>query len=128
MGALGHMAYSTFSLIVMALAGSDLEQGSVIAGLKAIDADAGVGMMVLPLILSYVLSILLLPIALYRAGMIPLWVVGLAAAAVLVEIVVPGASALSNAKYVFAFAAMTVIAVRILRLDDAQWRDPRLIG
>jgi hypothetical protein len=127
MGALGHMAYSTFSLIAVALAGSDLDREAVITGLEAVDASAGAGLMVVPLILAYALSVLVLPIALYRSGLVPLWVVGLAGAAVLVEVVVPGTSVITNAKYVLAFAAMTAIAVRILRLDDEQWRDPRAI-
>jgi hypothetical protein len=127
MGALGHMAYSTFTMMAMALANSDLDREVVITGLEAVDASAGVGLMVVPLILAYALSVLVLPIALYRSGLVPLWVVGLAGAAVLVEVVVPGTSVITNAKYVLAFAAMTAIAARILRLDDEQWRDPRAI-
>ncbi|HEY0949249.1 hypothetical protein [Nocardioides sp.] len=128
LGALGHVAYSVFSLIALALVDSDLPRATVITALEAIDASAGVGLMVLPLILAYALSVLVLPIALHRAGLVRLWVVGLAAAAVLVEVVVPGTSVLTNAKYLFAFVAMAAIAVRILQLDDEQWRDPALAG
>jgi len=126
MGALGHLAYSVFSMITLALVDSELERGDVLTGLDAVDASAGVGLLVVPLILAYALSVLVLPIALYRGRLVPLWVVGVAAAAVLVE-VVGGTGPVGYLKYLLALAATTAIAVRILRLDDEQWRDPRLL-
>ena len=82
----------------------------------------------MPLILAYALSVLLLPIAMYRGGLVPLWVVGLAAAAVAIEAFPSGVLDLDTVKYALALAAMTAIAARIVRLSDAEWRDPSTIG
>ena len=126
MGALGHAAYATFTLLLPPIVTSANGREEAIATLEAIDSSGG-GAVVVPLILAYALSVLVLPIAMYRGALVPLWVVGLAAAAVAIEAFPSGALDLSLVKYGFALAAMTAIAARILRLSDAEWRDPSTI-
>jgi len=127
MGALGHAAYATFTLLLPPIVTSASGREAAIATLEEINSSGG-GAVVVPLILAYALSVLLLPIALYRGGLAPLWVVGLAAAAVAIEAFPSGAVDLSLVKYTLALAAMAAIAARILRLSDAEWRDPSTIG
>ena len=74
------------------------------------------------------LSVLLLPIAMYRGRLVPLWVVGLAGGAVAIEALPSGTVDLSMVKYTLALAAMTAIAVRVVRLHDDEWRDPSTIA
>jgi hypothetical protein len=123
MGALGHTAYSTFALLLPPITTSAPTRADAIATLHSVDSGAG-GAVVVPLIMAYALSVLLLPLALYRGRLVPLWVVGLAAGAVAIEAFPAGAIDLSPAKYALALAAATAIAVRILRLSDDQWRNP----
>ena len=119
-----------------------LDQGGVMAGgpaghaadsradairtFEEINASAG-GAVVVPLIAAYALSVLLLPLALYRGRLVPLWVVAPAAAAVAIEAFPSGAVDLSLAKYTLALAAAVAVAARILRLSDDEWRDPGTI-
>ncbi|WP_132187041.1 MULTISPECIES: hypothetical protein [Kribbella] len=63
----------------------------------------------------------LLPVALYRGRLIPLSVVGPAAAAVAIEAFPASAVDLSLAKYALALATAAAIAARIMRLSDDQW-------
>jgi hypothetical protein len=123
MGALGHTAYSTYTLLLPEIVSSADSRADAIATLEAINSGAG-GAVVVPLILAYALSALLLPIALYRGGFVALWVVGLAASAVAIEAFPTGAVDLSMVKYTLTVAAMAAIAVRILRLSDDQWVNP----
>ena len=123
MGALGHMAYSTFALLLPEVVSSAPSRADAIATLEAIDSGAG-GAVVVPLIMSYALSVLLLPVALYRGRLLPLWVVGLAAVAVALEALPSGAVDLGLAKYTLALAANAATAARILRLSDHQWNNP----
>ena len=127
MGALGHTAYATFALLLPPIATSASGRDAAIATLEEINSSSG-GAVVVPLILAYALSVLLLPIAMYRGGLVPLWVVGLAAAAVAIEAFPSGVLDLDMVKYALALAAMTAIAARIVRLSDAEWRDPSTIG
>lgn len=126
MGALGHTAYATFALLLPPIATSANGRDAAIATLEEINSSSG-GAVVVPLILAYALSVLLLPIAMYRGGLVPLWVVGLAAAAMAIEAFPSGALDLSMVKYALALAAMTAIAARIVRLSDDEWRDPSKI-
>ncbi|TDO45107.1 hypothetical protein EV643_114252 [Kribbella sp. VKM Ac-2527] len=123
MGALGHTAYSTFALLLPAIVTSSASRAHAIDTLEAIGSSAG-GAVVLPLITAYAISVVLLPVALYRGRLIPLWVVGPAAAAVAIEAFPAGAVDLSLAKYALALATATAIAARILQLSDDQWRNP----
>ena len=117
------MAYSTFTLLLPEIVTSAPSRADAIATLEAINSGAG-GAVVVPLILAYALSVLLLPIALYRGRLVPLWIVGLAAGAVVMEAFPSGTIDLSMAKYALSFAASAAIAVHIVRLTDDQWRNP----
>jgi hypothetical protein len=123
MGALGHTAYSTFALLLPGIVTSAPSRADAIGTLDAIDSSAG-GAVVLPLIAAYALSVVLLPVALYRGRLIPLWVVGPAAAAVAIEAFPAGAVDLSLVKYMLALATAAAVAARILRLSDDEWRNP----
>lgn len=129
MGALGHVAYATFSLVTIKIVDAAPERDAAIATIEAINSDAATGLLVMPLIVAYGFSVLLLPLAFYRRRLVPLWVVGVAGMAFLLEVVAPGGvSAVAGAKYALAAAAMSAIAWRIARLSDAEWRHPETIG
>lgn len=128
MGALGHMAYATYSMVAIRIVAAAPSRDAAVATLESVDASVAIGLLVLPMMLAYALSVLLLPIALYRAGIMPSWVVAVAVAAVAVEVAVPGSSPLSAVKYVLASVAATAIAVRIARLRDDEWRRPGAIA
>jgi hypothetical protein len=128
MGALGHVAYATFSLITISIVGTSASREVAIEILDGVNADAAVGLLVMPLIVAYGLSVLLLPIAFYRRRLVPLWVVGLAGSAFVLEVVAPGGIlVVLGAKYALAAAAAVAIAWRIWQLSDAQWRNPETI-
>lgn len=128
MGALGHMAYATYSLVTIRIVEAAPSRDAAVATLESVDASVAIGLLVFPMILAYALSVLLLPIALHRARITPSWVVAIAVAAVAVEVTVPGSSPLSALKYVLGAVAATAIAVRIARLRDDEWRRPGAIA
>ena len=128
MGALGHVAYATFSLITIRIVEAALSRESALATLDSINSDAAIGLLVMPLIIAYGLCVLLLPVAFYRRRLVPLWVVGLAGVAFLIEVVAPGDMlALTGLKYALAAAAATAISWQILQLSNSQWRHPETI-
>src|SRR5690606_3482802 len=90
MGALGHVAYATFSLVTIRIVEAAADPQAAIETLDSINSDAAVALLVMPLIMAYGLSVILLPIAFYRRRLVPLWVVGVAALAFLLEVVAPG--------------------------------------
>ncbi len=128
MGALGHVAYATFELITIKIvAASDRE--AALQALDAINSDAAIGLLVTPLIVAYGLSVILLPIAFYRRRLVPLWVVGLAGLAFVLEVVAPGdLLAAAGVKYALGAAAATALAWRITQLSDTEWRNPETIA
>ena len=129
MGALGHVAYATFSLITIKIVDAAPSREAAIETLDSINSDAAVGLLVMPLIVAYGLSVLLLPIAFYRRRLVPLWVVGLAGTAFTLEVAAPGDVLLAaGLKYALAAAAATVLARRIAQLSDSEWRNPETIG
>lgn len=127
LGALGHAAYATFALLLPAIVTSAPSRADAIRTLEGIDSSVG-GAVVMLLITAYALSVLLLPVALYRARVVPVWVVGLAAAAIALEALPSGTVDLSLAKYALGLAVATAIAARVLRLSDDQWRNPLSIS
>ena len=126
MGALGHTAYATFALLLPPIVRAAGSRDDAIGTLEEINSSAG-GAVVIPLIAAYALSVLLLPVALYRGRLVALWVVGLAAAAVAMEALPTGAIDFSLVKYALALAASAAVAARILQLSDDQWRNPLTI-
>ncbi len=127
-GALGHVAYATFSLITIRIVEAALSREPALATLDSINSDAAIGLLVMPLIIAYGLCVLLLPVAFYRRRLVPLWVVGLAGVAFLIEVVAPGDMlALTGLKYALAAAAATAISWQILQLSNSQWRHPETI-
>jgi hypothetical protein len=128
MGALGHVAYATFSLITIAIVDAAPGREAAIAILDRINGDAAVGLLVMPLILAYGLSVLLLPIAFCRRRLVPLWVVGLGGTAFALEVTAPGdVLAAAGLKYALAAATATALAWRITRLSGSEWRNPETI-
>jgi hypothetical protein len=128
MGALGHVAYATFSLITIKIVDASPSREVALETLDGINSDAAIGLLVMPLIVAYALSVVLLPTAFYRRRLVPLWVVGLAGTAFALEVVAPGdVLAASAAKYALAVAAATALAWRIVRLSDSEWRNPETI-
>lgn len=129
MGALGHVAYATFSLVTIKIADAAPARDTAIEILASVNSDAAIGLLVMPLIVAYGLSVLLLPVAFYRRGLVPLWVVGLAAAAFALELAAPGDVLLvAGVKYALAAAAATVLAWRVAQLSSSEWRNPASIG
>lgn len=129
MGAMGHVAYATFSLITIRIVDSATGRDAAIETLDSINADTAIGLLLMPLIVAYGLSVVLLPIAYYRRRLVPLWVVGLAGAAFALEVVVPdGVFAAVGIKYAIAAATAGIIALRIMRLSNSEWRNPETIG
>jgi hypothetical protein len=78
MGALGHVAYATFSLLTIRIVDAAPDRGAAIETLEAINNDAAIGLLVMPLIVAYGFSVLLLPLAFHRRHLVPLWVMGVA--------------------------------------------------
>lgn len=128
MGALGHVAYATFSLITIKIVDASPDREAALETLDSINGDAAIGLLVMPLIVAYALSVILLPIAFYRRRLVPLWVVGLAGTAFALEVVAPGGVlAVDGVKYTLAAVATATIAWRIVQLSDSEWRNPEII-
>ncbi len=128
MGALGHVAYATFSLITIRIVDAAPGREAAIKTLDSINSDAAIGLLVMPLIVAYGLSVILLPIAFYRRRLVPLWVVALAGMAFVLEVVAPGGVlAVAGVKYALAVAAAVTIAWRITELSNSEWRNPETI-
>ena len=128
MGALGHVAYATFSLITIRIVDAAPGREAAIETLDSINGDVAIGLLVMPLIVAYGLSVILLPIAFYRRRLVPLWVVGLAGMAFVLEVVAPGGVlAVDGVKYALAAAAAVALAWRITQLSNSEWRNPETI-
>lgn len=128
MGALGHVAYATFSLITIKIVDASPGREAALETLDSINSDAAIGLLVMPLIVAYALSVILLPIAFYRRRLVPLWVVALAGTAFALEVAAPGdVPAVAGLKYALAAAATTALAWRIAQLSDSEWRNPETI-
>lgn len=128
MGALGHVAAATFALVTVPIAVA-VPAGTATAVLEAVNQDPGVGFVVMPLILAFAPATLLLPLAYYRHRLVPLWVVGLAAGAVVLEVLAPGDMVVTTAaKYALGTATMVAIAWRMRRMSDHEWRHPDLLA
>jgi hypothetical protein len=128
MGALGHVAYATFSLITIAIVDAAPGREAAVDSLESINGDTTIGLLVMPLIVAYGLSVILLPIAFYRRRLVAPWVVALAGMAFALELIAPGdLLAVAGAKYALGAAAMTAVAWRISQLSDGEWRNPETI-
>ena len=127
MGALGHMAYSTFALILTELPGPELSRAEAIALLDRINSSAAIGAVAVPLIAGYALAVLALPIALYRGRLLPLWAVAPAAGAVAIEAVSLGGGWAAATKYGLALLSAALISTHLLRLTPAAWQDPPIV-
>jgi len=129
MGALGHVAAGVFSLVTIRIVDAASDRETAIQTLDAINNDAAIGLLVMPLIVAYGLSVILLPIAFYRRRLVPLWVVGLAGIAFVLEVVAPGGVlAVAGVKYALAAVVTTALAWRIMQLSNTEWRNPGTIG
>lgn len=128
MGALGHVAYAVFSLVTIRIVDAASDRETAIQTLDVINDDAAIGLLVTPLIVAYGLSVILLPIAFYRRRLVPLWVVGLAGIAFLLEVVAPGGVlAVAGVKYALGAVVATALAWRIMQLSNTEWRNPGTI-
>ncbi|AXH96596.1 hypothetical protein [Ornithinimicrobium avium] len=128
MGALGHVAYATFSLITIQVVDAAPDRAAAIETLDSINGDAAIGLLVMPLVVAYGLSVILLPIAFYRRRLVPLWVVGLAGVAFVLEVVAPGGVlAVLGLKYALGAAAGLALGWRITQLSNSEWRNPETI-
>jgi hypothetical protein len=128
LGALGHVAAATFALVTVPVAAAT-PADTATAVLDAVNQDPAVGLVVMPLILAFALATLLLPLAYYRRRLVPLWVVGLAGAAIVLELVAPGDMVITTAaKYAFGIAAIGAIAWRMRGMSDDEWRHPETLG
>jgi len=124
LGALGHMGFVTYGVVVYEAAGSGV-RGEMVALLDRLDEGASV--ILLPLILSFAVSVLLMGIALYRARVAPRWVMLAVIAAFVVEIAAPGGSvAVAAVKQGLATVAFGYVGVQVLRMSESAWRRPEL--
>lgn len=129
MGALGHVAVATFSLITIKIVDAAPDRKAAIQTLNSVNSDAAIGLLVTPLIVAYALCVILLPIAFYRRRLVPLWVVGLAGMAFVLEVVAPGGLlAVAAVKYALAVVAAVALAWRITQLSNSEWRNPETIN
>lgn len=120
LGALGHMAYVTYALFVLEMADGDRAQ--MVALLERM--DSGGAAVVFPLILSFAVALLLLAVALYRAGYMPRWGLVAVIAAVLIDVAAPGGAVVGLAKQLLAGAAFAPVGLQMLRMSNAEWEHP----
>lgn len=124
LGALGHMGFVTYAVVVYEAAEAGA-RGEMVALLDRLDEGASV--ILLPLIVSFGISVLLMGIALYRARVAPRWVMLALIAAFVLEIAAPGGSvAIAAVKQGLAAVSFGYVGVRILRMSDSAWLGGRV--
>ena len=122
LGALGHTAFVTYALFVAELA--DAGPRAQMAALLD-DLDSGLAGIVMPFIMSFALSLLLMGIALYRARAVPRWVLLVVTAAVVIELAAPtGTLAAAVLKQGLVTVGFGYLGVRLLRADDRRRAAP----
>ena len=127
LGALGHMSYATFALILTALPGPHPNRAEMVELIDRVDQSAAVNLVALPLILFFVLGMLILQIALVRGRIVPSWVLAPVGAAIVIEILSLGTVASALAKQSLALTAAAVVAARVWQLTQEQWINPPFV-
>lgn len=89
LGAFGHAMAALFYLVVAAIADSELSTDEAMALVEHLNGSPTIAVAFIPII-AYAVGFLLAFIALWRAGVIPAWVLGTALAAGLIEFAAPG--------------------------------------
>lgn len=118
LGALGHAAFVGFSSVVLNTPQGDHAQ--MVALLDRVNHSPALAPVAV-CIFAFALSLPLLMIGAWRAGLVPVYVPAMAAAAVLIEFASVDGMAGGIAKELLAVVAMGWIGVRILRLSDSAW-------
>lgn len=120
LGGFGHFGIAMFYLVSLSLAGGD--RGEMIDFIDRLNASPALGAIAFPLILSFGLSVAVLPWGAWRAGAVHWWVPALATAAFVAETALPFRTTLSaTAILVAASVAYTALGLRVLRMTDAEW-------
>lgn len=127
LGAMGHMAYATFVLILTALPATAADRSELQMLVERIDGSTAVNAVVLPLILSFALGMLVLQVGLVRGRVVPGWVLAPVTAAILIEVAHLGTTAAALAKQSLALAAVAVVAASVWRLSDRDWAEPPFV-
>lgn len=118
MGALGHVAYETFSLTTITIVDAAPGRQAAVKTLDNINSDAAIGLLVIPHIVGLRVICDPAPDRLLPRRMVPLWVVGPAGMAFVIELVAPGdILAGTGVKYALGAAATTALAWRSRCMD-----------
>lgn len=117
LGAFGHAMAATFFLIVSALPEAGLEQDAIATALAHLE-DAPNLAIVFVFILTFALGLLVSFIGLWRARVVPTWVLGAIVGAFAIEFAAPGGQAVALVKQ-----ALTLVAFSYL--TTVLWSDRR---
>jgi hypothetical protein len=108
-----------FYLFALSLAGGD--RGEMVAYVERINSGWVFGVLVLVLAIGAHLSLIVLPWAAWRAGLVGLWGPVVATAVTVVHFFVPVHLAYEFATFAAFAAVFGYLGVRILRMSDAEW-------
>lgn len=122
LGAFGHLGYATWQLMLVAVP-YEPDRAAMVAFL---DRSSLVTDALLPLLLSVVLGTVLLVVALWRAGRLPVWILGVTAAAVVFSMAAETLGWQGKAVAIVNWTAMGLVfcflGVRVLRMTQEEWR------
>jgi hypothetical protein len=122
LGALGHIAIGTYTLVVSLLPGEGADAAQMVALLDRINQSSRL-LLVLPLVVSFGLGTLVSFIALHRARIVPSWVLAAVATALTIHLLpVDGGLALSavqNGLGLFGFAYLALRMVKAPPVDGS---------
>lgn len=121
LGAFGHMGYATWQLM-LAVVPHNPDRAAMVAFL---DRSSLLTDVLLPLLLSVVVGAVLLIVALWRAGRLPTWLLGVTAAAVAFQVTAESLAWAGKIVPIVNWTAMAVvfgfIGVRVLAMSRSDW-------
>jgi hypothetical protein len=125
LGALGHVAVMTYQLALVEMTRVG-DREAMVALIDRLSNSTTVGLVVFPMILAFALGLLILSVALWRAGIVQGWAAALVLVAVILDVGAPDGAptAVSIVKQLLGFAAFTYVGLRVLRMSDAEWEQP----
>jgi hypothetical protein len=120
LGGFGHAGIASFYLFALGLAGGD--RGEMVAYVDRVNAEVALGVIALPLILSFGLGVTALAWAAWRSGIIGWWGPAAVTAVVAAHFLLPFDSTAIEAG---ALLVLTVVfgrlGFRVLRMTDVEW-------
>ncbi len=126
-GVFGYMGVLATEFVLLQMTEGGADRGQMIALAERVYGSVGFGIFLLMFLFGLLLGLIVLAVALWRAGIVPLWLAGCIAMASVLDFVASTSAVAVVVAWILLLIGLGWVGLKVLGMSDADWAQGRTL-